>query len=102
MPSGLSGEQSLSPCGAFVIVPFRRLEDAERWAEIARANTPGEPPVIVTVGAERAWSDPASGLAGPELEFDGGWRAKYAAGGTVVIARCDTPTVPTARERHPA
>lgn len=101
MPSKVSGEQSLSPCGAFVIVPFHRLEDAERWAAIARANTPGEPQVLVTAGSGRSWVDPSSGLAGPELEFDGGWRAKYAGSGTVVIARCDTPTVSAARERHP-
>lgn len=73
---------------AFVIIPFGSVEDAEHWVSEACGGLADEP-VVVTPGARRHWTDTCRGVAGIELAFEGGWRAKYAGSGTVVMARCD-------------
>lgn len=73
---------------ALVVVPFASRADAEAWAETIPPRRT-DAPVIVTEGTEQTWHDPHSGAAGYELCFEGGWRAKYAGSGTVVLAQND-------------
>lgn len=81
---------------AFAIVPFSSIEDAEHWVSQLQVFEESGP-VLVTAGAEREWVDPSRGVAGTELTFEGGWRAKFAGSGTVVLARCEEAAVPGTR-----
>lgn len=64
---------------AFVIVPFDTEDDARQFAADIEAQKRA---AIVARGRRTPWS--ADGRDGSELTFEG-WRAKIAAGGTVVI-----------------
>lgn len=66
-----------------MVVPFESRDEAEAYASaIASAAEP-----IVTDGTEQVWHDPDTGDQRVELCLAGGWRAKFAGSGEVVIAR---------------
>lgn len=77
-PAGVAPE-----CQALVVVPFGSRAAAEAWAaQFATSIAP-----VVTEGEEKVWHDPDTGDERHELIFSGGWRAKFAGSGEVVIAR---------------
>lgn len=83
-----SGEPAAVPSSApqaLVVVPF----SSKREAELFAAQFAGSIPPLITEGTEEISQDPVTGERRSELCFTGGWRAKFAGGGEVVIARGD-------------
>lgn len=79
----IDAEGPTTGCEALVVVPFGSRAAAEAWA----AQFTDSVAPVVTEGAETVWHDPDTGEKRHELVFSGGWRAKFAGSGQVIIAR---------------